>query len=295
LCIIDNSRQLLEQQSSWGEGGPSQEVFSVEACCGLRGGQMRWRTPEDSVLHCQHFDGPPPERYLCMPLVGHGDMLGLLHLRCESAEVAEMVERKSAPLRALLQLTSMTVGALNLRSRLENQSIRDSLTGLFNRHFMEITLERELRRATRRESSLAVFMIDADHFKQFNDTFGHKAGDVVLRALAERFLASVRSEDVVCRYGGEEFVVILPDIDLERAADRARQVREAISALRVSEKEQTLGPITVSIGVAVFPQDGRTIDALLQGADRSLYHAKRNGRNRVAFAAETAQAPIGSN
>jgi diguanylate cyclase (GGDEF)-like protein len=126
----------------------------------------------------------------------------------------------------------------------------------------------------------------------FNDTFGHNAGDTVLRAVAERFLSSVRSEDVVCRYGGEEFVVILPDISREKAGERAQEVREAIQALRVSDNGQTLGSVTVSIGVAMYPEDGRHIEALMQAADRSLYVAKNNGRNQVVFAAQVPGSPF---
>ena len=292
LCMIDNSRQAIERISSWGEGSRTLEAFPLEACCGMRSGQIRWSTPGSSVLHCAHFEGRPPDRYVCVPLVAHGDTLGVLCVECASAEAALSAEKHIAPLRALLQLMAMTVAAINLRSKLENQSIRDSLTGLFNRHFMEITLEREIRRATRREASMAVMMIDADNFKQFNDTFGHKAGDTVLRSVAERFLSSVRSEDIVCRYGGEEFVIIMPEISPEKTAERAEQIREAISTLRVSENGKTLGPVTVSIGVSLFPHDGRTIEALLQASDRSLYAAKKYGRNQVVFAADAAHIPV---
>jgi diguanylate cyclase (GGDEF)-like protein len=292
LCMIDNSRQTMERRSRWGGGGSTLEAFPIEACCGMRGGQARWCSPESSVLHCAHFEGVPPERYICVPLVAHGDTLGVLCIECADEQAAEHVRLQLPPLRALLQLTSMAVAAINLRSKLENQSIRDSLTGLFNRHFMEITLDREIRRATRRDNSMAILMIDADNFKQFNDTFGHNAGDTVLRSIADRFLSSVRSEDVVCRYGGEEFVIILPDISSEKAAERAENIREAVGSLRVIENGITLGAVTVSIGAAVFPQDGRSIEALLQASDRSLYAAKKYGRNQVVFAAEAAHIPV---
>ncbi len=292
LCMINNSRQMIEMRASWGGNTSLLDAFPIDGCCGMRSGQPRWFTPETSALHCEHFAGAPPERYICLPLMAHGDTLGVLFVEYVGADKGESIERNLQALRALLQLASMTVASINLRNKLENQSIRDSLTGLFNRHFMEITLERELRRATRRNSTMAVFMIDADHFKMFNDTFGHNAGDTVLRAVAERFLSSVRSEDVVCRYGGEEFVVILPDISREKAGERAQEVREAIQQLRVSDNGQTLGSVTVSVGVAMYPEDGRNIEALMQAADRSLYVAKNNGRNQVVFAAQVAGSPF---
>jgi len=292
LCIIDNSRQMMETQSSWGGIASLIEFFPLDACCAMRSGRIRWRSTENFGLHCSHFGGPPPDRYVCMPLVAHGDTLGVLYMECPTAELVQLVEQRLDHVNALLQLASMTVAGINLRCKLENQSIRDSLTGLFNRHFMEITLEREVRRAARRDSSPAVFMIDADNFKQFNDTFGHSAGDTVLCAIADRFLGSVRGEDIVCRYGGEEFVVILPDIGVDGAAFRAEQVREAISTLRASDRGQTLDKVTVSIGVAMYPQDGQTVEELLQASDRSLYAAKNRGRNQVVFAAEAGKFPI---
>jgi diguanylate cyclase (GGDEF)-like protein len=239
-----------------------------------------------------HFIGTPPSRYVCLPLAAHSDTLGVLYIQCGSEQAASLVERNLDPLSALLQLASMTIAGLNLRGKLENQSIRDSLTGLFNRRFMEIALERELRRASRKQASLAVFMIDADHFKQFNDTFGHKAGDTVLREIADRFLSTVRGEDVVCRYGGEEFIIILPDIGAEKAVQRAESIRESVAALRLADHGQSLGPVTISIGVAVYPGDGRDMEQILQAADRRLYAAKNNGRNQVVFAGQAAQMPI---
>ena len=294
LCMIDNSRQMIELKSAWGSGAPTLEAFPVDACCAMRSGQIRWRSPGASVLHCEHFLGPAPERYLCLPLVAHGDTLGMLYVECRDAEAVALVEHHIVPLRALLQLTSMTVAGLNLRKRLENQSIRDSLTGLFNRHFMELSLEREIRRTSRRNTGLAVFMIDTDHFKQFNDTFGHPAGDKVLAAIAERFHSSVRGEDVVCRYGGEEFVVILPDINPDKAVERAEYIRETISGLRVLDNGQTLGRVTVSIGIAMYPQDGRSIEELLHASDRRLYTAKNRGRNQVVLDTEVTGSPRAS-
>ena len=165
--------------------------------------------------------------------------------------------------------------------RLEDQSLRDSLTGLFNRHFMEIALDRELHRAARQRSSLAVFMLDVDHFKRFNDTFGHEAGDTVLREIAAVFSGAVRTEDIACRYGGEEFVMILPEIPRSTAQDRAESIRRAVSELRLRLDAGSIRKVTISIGVAMYPENGESARALLRVADRHLYTAKRLGRNRV--------------
>ena len=284
LCIINNSRQLVESVASWSGGVTETSVedfFTPDSCCGLRSGQPRWRQPGVSEIHCTHFRNTPSDRYLCMPMVAHGNTLGVLYVQCSSEEDVTAVNLRTDGLRQLVQLTGMAVATLNLRSKLENQSIRDSLTGLFNRHFMQISLDRELARASRRKQNLAVFMLDLDHFKKFNDTYGHAAGDTVLKAAAEIFKASIRAEDIACRYGGEEFTIMLPDMNAEIAFERAENIRRAISAIRLPLDRDILAELSVSIGVAFYPSDGDTAEQLLRRADEALYRAKKLGRNRV--------------
>jgi diguanylate cyclase (GGDEF)-like protein len=203
-------------------------------------------------------------------------------VQCETDEDVSLVGQHMDGLQQLLQLTGMAIATLNLRTKLENQSISDSLTGLFNRHFMQISLERELARAARRKQVLAVFMLDLDHFKKFNDGYGHGAGDMALRAIADIFRASVRTEDIACRYGGEEFTIILPDVSQLVAMDRAESIRRAVETMRLPVEGDVLGGFTVSIGVALYPADGESADLLLRRADQALYRAKRLGRNKVA-------------
>jgi diguanylate cyclase (GGDEF)-like protein len=292
LCMINNSRQLVEVVSTWsgimaGSGPENCEESAVEdfhppdSCCGLRSGQARWRQPEISEIHCTHFSGDVPERYLCMPIVAHGNTLGVLYVQCPSEAAVAAVHERTDGLRQLVQLTGMAIATLNLRTKLENQSIRDSLTGLFNRHFLQISLERELARAARRKQNLAIFMLDLDHFKRFNDTFGHAAGDTVLKAVAEIFRSSIRTEDIACRYGGEEFTIMLPDVTPAAAYERAEIVRQAIAGLRVPLEKEVYAEFTISIGVAFYPNDGDYADVLLRRADSALYRAKRQGRNQV--------------
>ena len=290
LAMINNSRQLVEVVSAWNgmvsgvdDGSPVEDFFLPEACCGLRSGQSRWRQPGVSEIHCKHFSGEAPERYLCMPIVAHGNTLGVLYVHCVDDDCFALVERRMDGLRQLVQLTGMAVATLNLRTKLENQSIRDSLTGLFNRRFMQISLERELSRAARRKQMLAVFMLDLDHFKKFNDRYGHAAGDMALKAVADIFQGNIRAEDIACRYGGEEFTIILPDVTAKVAADRAESIRRALEAMRLPLEGEILGDFTVSIGVALYPADGEAADILLRRADMALYRAKRGGRNQVAL------------
>jgi diguanylate cyclase (GGDEF)-like protein len=179
---------------------------------------------------------------------------------------------------------ALAIANLRLRDTLQIQSIRDPLTGLFNRRYLEESLEREVARAKRRDSSLGLIMLDLDHFKAFNDTHGHRAGDEALAALGELLDSSVREEDVPCRYGGEEFALILPDAALEDVARRADEIREALATVNLRHAGKELGRVTLSAGVAVYPEHGTTHEDIVLAADRALYAAKDAGRNRVTVA-----------
>jgi diguanylate cyclase (GGDEF)-like protein/PAS domain S-box-containing protein len=167
---------------------------------------------------------------------------------------------------------------------LREQSVRDHLTGLFNRRYMEETLERELLRASRKKLSLGILMLDVDNFKRFNDTHGHAAGDAILRELGNLFLQHVRGEDIPCRYGGDEFIIVLPDASMAMTRARAERLSEHSRHLNIQFEGQTLEAVTLSIGVAVFPDHGSTIEVLMRAADTALYRAKREGQGQVVVA-----------
>lgn len=282
--IIDDCRHIVEVAAMWGNSRPMMETFALDGCCGLRLGRARWRKPMQSEVHCAHFTGPAPDLYLCVPLAAYGDTLGVIYVECLSPGIAAMVDANIGPLHEMIELISISIAGLNLRSRLEHQSIRDSLTGLFNRHFMEIALDRELRRSARHDKPVAIMMLDIDHFKEFNDTYGHEAGDTVLRELGDVLLQSVRSEDILCRYGGEEFVAIFPETDLDSAIERAEGLRRIVSEMRVRNRGEALREITLSIGVATYPLHAETLEEVMRAADRALYEAKHRGRNCVVSA-----------
>jgi diguanylate cyclase (GGDEF)-like protein len=176
------------------------------------------------------------------------------------------------------------LASLRLRDSLRDQSIRDPLTGLFNRRFMQESLDRELHRARRKNRSLAVLFLDIDHFKRFNDTYGHEAGDFVLRSFADLFRRHFRNDDVICRYGGEEFAVILPESSSADAAKRAATLRAAVKKIGLRYRGQPLDQVTFSIGIAAFPEHGQTGEELLRAADQCLYQSKAEGRDRVTVA-----------
>lgn len=174
----------------------------------------------------------------------------------------------------------LAIANLDLRDRLRRMSIRDPLTNLYNRRYMEETLDRELERARRTGDEVGVVQLDIDRFKSFNDTHGHEAGDVVLQAIAEVLQTSVRNDDVACRYGGEELTLILPGVSLDAAEERAQSLLDRFRELVIPYRGSVLPAPTASMGVAVFPLHGTTPDALLRLADNALYLAKGAGRDR---------------
>jgi diguanylate cyclase (GGDEF)-like protein/PAS domain S-box-containing protein len=173
---------------------------------------------------------------------------------------------------------------LKSQALLREQSVRDHLTGLFNRRYMEETLERELLRASRKQLSLGIIMLDVDEFKHFNDTYGHPAGDVILRELGSLLLQRVRGEDIPCRYGGDEFIIVLPDASLEVTYGRAEHICKSAKQSHFHFEGQVLEAVALSLGVAVFPENGTTSAAILKAVDAALYRAKRAGRGRVVVA-----------
>ena len=282
------SRNLIESVARWGANPQnSAGVFAMEECWALRSGRAHVVDDTRSGPLCTHLPSPPPGAYLCTPLVAQGDALGVLHVaffargRLAGAPLTEAKRRLAD---AVGEQVALGLANVKLREVLRSQSIRDPLTGLFNRRYMEETLEREVRRAQRAVRPMAVLMLDLDHFKRVNDEFGHDAGDALLRELGNLLLRNLRREDVACRYGGEEFVLVLPEASLADGERRAEELRDEIKRLRVSDKGRLLGPITASFGMAAYPEHGLAGNLLLRAADTALYRAKREGRDRVVIA-----------
>lgn len=196
---------------------------------------------------------------------------------CERARAQEQLRQINERLQTQLHENE------TLRAQLHEQAIRDPLTNLFNRRYLQATLERELAGAVREQCSVGLLMLDIDHFKRLNDTFGHKAGDAVLVALADLLQTSTRQSDVVCRYGGEEFVIVMPGTSIELAVQRGEQMRRRFDALSMPFAETALCA-TFSLGIAIFPRNGKNGDELLRAADAALYEAKAKGRNCVCLA-----------
>jgi len=180
------------------------------------------------------------------------------------------------------KLTAQLATIHTLQDGLREQALRDPLTGLYNRRYLEETFGRELARAARERTPLSLVMIDLDNFKRLNDEHGHAAGDQVLRWFGDLLRARLRPGDIACRYGGEEFIVLMPTASAEVAMERAEQLRYAFTPLVATASGQRLTNVTLSAGMAVFPEDAHSASELRRCADVALYAAKRSGRNRVS-------------
>ncbi len=290
LYLIDEEKNLAQAAGLWGEPPRTLETFEPLECWAIRRGHQHLVEARRPGLLCGHVTGPGDGQYLCTPLTVNGKAIGILHLN--HAEVSgepdaaafSYVDHKLHIVATLTEHIALALSNLQLRETLRQQSIRDPLTGLFNRRYMEETLERELKRAVREGKPLSVIMFDIDHFKRFNDTMGHDAGDALLRELGTLLLESSRGGDIVCRYGGEEFLVVLPSTNLKDAAQHAEKLRVKTGALTVYHQGKALPKCTISLGVAAFPGNGTEGDALIKSADDALYRAKTEGRDRVVSA-----------
>jgi diguanylate cyclase (GGDEF)-like protein len=291
LLLGDETKDALKPAAAWGglEVDKNAPSCTPAHCWALRREQIHSMDESTPGLRCHHLDPAAVSRSMCVPLIAQRDVIGVLNLQrpknigAEPA-AAESQTRTLALAKSIGEHITLAVANLRLRETLRNQSIRDPLTGLFNRRYLEETLEREIHRAVREQAPLSIIFLDIDHFKSFNDQFGHEAGDAVLRQLGAFLTAQVRYEDIACRYGGEEFVIVLPDASLGVAAQRAEGIRAGIKNMTVVVGGRSLQGITLSLGVSAVPEFDSTGEALLRAADAALYQAKAEGRDRVTVA-----------
>jgi diguanylate cyclase (GGDEF)-like protein len=284
---LDSRGVAVEAVTAWGDPPPTRRSFSPTDCLALRSGRVHVTDGSAPELRCPHIE-EATNGAVCAPLVAAGESLGLLHLQLRRIDpgrpLATVLADRESLIRTLAEQLELSLANFRLRERLREQSARDQLTGLFNRRYMEESVDRELRRASRDGSTLGLLMMDLDHFKDLNDGFGHAAGDLMLRAVGGFLGSSVRGDDVACRFGGEEFVVILPRASLENTRRRAEALREGMKGLKLEPSGPALPSITMSIGVACSPDHGATREELIHAADVALYRAKAGGRDRVEVA-----------
>jgi diguanylate cyclase (GGDEF)-like protein len=287
VLVTPASRDGLWAVAVWGPPlADGRERFQLDDCWALRRGRVYRVDVAGSSPACVHLGEPAPGAFVCVPLAAQGETLGLFTLAVPPGAAADggLGEARVRLAVTVAEQFALALANVRLRETLRGQSIRDPLTGLFNRRYMEETLDRELSRAQRERRPLSLILLDIDRFKTFNDTFGHEAGDTVLASLGGLLRAVSRVGDVACRYGGEEFVLILAEASLPDARRRAEEIRDAIRSLRVTHGGRPLEGVRCSMGVAAFPEHGDVGGALLRAADAALYRAKREGRDQVVLA-----------
>ena len=295
LYIYSNSRDVLDGAASWGETD-IHNYMKADACWALRRGRNYSLTQEKISFECPHVQEQQAESsgdYICVPIMAHGDTVGLLHIQFHTSETEKLSVRFPHKFAAQCgELISLAIANVKLRDELHDQSTRDPLTGLFNRrHFLE-SMRNERMLQERKKGSFGVISFDADKFKSFNDNHGHDAGDMILRAISEAMNEVFSGDEVLCRYGGEEFMVLLPAMSRSDSMQAAEQLRAKVQDISIAYAGRTLPTVTISCGVASFPQDGSQIQGLLKNADDALYLAKNEGRNCVVDTSKLKTAKI---
>jgi diguanylate cyclase len=281
LYVFNNSRDRLDLAGSWNipEGHDLSETLSPSNCWALKRGKFQVNRAASSKLRCAHHVGDAVT--LEIPMIARGAVYGLLIFVSEdSPERLKRLNKATRETQAMADAMSLALSNIALREKLQTQSLRDPLTGLFNRRYMEDALERYINLAERSGSPISIVMLDLDNFKRLNDEHGHAKGDAVLRDVAALMAGGFRTSDIVCRYGGEELLAILPDCTLDEASHKAEELRLRIEGL--SELHATL--ISASMGISNFPEGSNSLLDLVATADKFLYSAKTAGKNRVVSA-----------
>ncbi len=279
LYVFNSSRDRLDLSTNWGEFVEgSADRINPTCCWALKRGKPHLNQTEEWALRCNHV--APGQATLEIPMAARGQLYGLLIIATGSRDAAARLDQIRPVATAIGDAMSLALSSIELRERLRNLALRDGLTNLYNRRFLEEMLERLCADAERRKASVSAIMLDLDHFKMVNDQHGHAAGDAVLREVAAEIASCLRTVDVACRYGGEEFAIILPDCSVANATAKAEQIRG-----RIHERTTASGlAVTVSLGVSSIPETCGGQVELIPDADAALYAAKQQGRDRVVTA-----------
>jgi diguanylate cyclase (GGDEF)-like protein len=286
IYLMNHSKNYLEAVAEWNEPNVTEHIFTPDQCWGLRQGKIYFYINKDESMPCKHSEGESHIRsYVCMPLLALNEVVGVLHLQITNShdmdqnEIIKLYENNNLMIQNIAGQISLSISNIKLYEVLKQRSTRDLLTGLYNRSYLSDTFERDVQRAKRNNTSIVVIMMDIDFFKNVNDTYGHEAGDAVLREVSKLLTLELRKSDIACRYGGEEFLIILYDTVFQDASERIEQLRQKISNLQFHFV--ALFSITVSFGVAMFPENGNNSEELIKAADQALYVSKKTGRNKV--------------
>ncbi|NTW77423.1 MAG: GGDEF domain-containing protein, partial [Syntrophaceae bacterium] len=296
IYVLDGRDNIFKAAIAWGKALSREKAFPPEDCLSFLEEKIHISISSSPESCCRHLSHVEEKSSLCIPLTDQGKTFGILHLhqrhsskfdRIKSLfeESSEGIDLDTMQLAvAMADFIALALVNIQLRETLKQEATRDALTGLFNRRYMEETMNREISRANRYGNPLGIIMLDLDHFKRFNNTFGHEAGDLVLQEMGKYLQNSIRKEDIACRYGGEEFTLIMPGASLEVTKKRAEMLQQEIQKLQINHNGKILNNITLSQGVAVYPDHGQTGETVIKAADHALYRAKRAGRKQVKLA-----------
>lgn len=280
VSLMRASRNQLITQLDWGEAWPGSASFAPEECWSLRKGRAHQSNDDFHSLTCGHMHEMENNQTLCIPLTAHGNTIGIMHLYFGVGDI------KIDPITEQLAFSvsehlGLALANLSLQEKLRSQALSDPLTGLFNRRFFEQKLEEHSMNSATSEQPLSLLMLDLDHFKRFNDNFGHDAGDFVLKEISALLKQSVSEDEIACRLGGEELAILLPHYSMEQATEFGQTLCDAVRSMHLEHKGLSLGQLGVSIGVATYPKPASDTESLVKMADNALYMAKDMGRSRV--------------
>ncbi|MBN3876825.1 MULTISPECIES: diguanylate cyclase [unclassified Nostoc] len=276
VCIISNSKNYVQINSIWGGERSSKEIFSLSDCWALRRGKLNIFSPENSGLMCGHLIQPVSGTHLCVPLFGQGEVVGILHIYA----LEEISPEDQQTTEIIARTLGIALNNLSIKQRLTHDSLRDGMTQLFNQSYMQSITEQRLAEAERSGQPLSIIFLDIDNFKSYNSRYGHVTANIVLQGLAKLLLKSIRSFDIACRWGGEEFVIVMPNMTLETLRKRVEQLRLDVEQMQLRDGDQILQSITASFGIAVS-EPGITVKDFLNRANQAMLEAKRTGKNRV--------------
>ncbi|MBE9104634.1 diguanylate cyclase [Nostoc cf. edaphicum LEGE 07299] len=276
IYIIANSKNYVQMNSFWGGERKSKEIFSLSDCWALRRGKLNLLSPRNSGLMCSHLIQPVSGTHLCVPLFAQGEVIGILHL--DALEEISPEDRQTSEI--IARTLGIALNNLSIKQRLTHENLRDGMTQLFNQSYMESITEQRLAEAERSGQPLSMIFLDIDNFKSYNSRYGHVTANIVLQGLAKLLLKSIRSFDIACRWGGEEFVIVMPNMTLETLRKRVEQLRVDIEQMQLKDGDRLLESITASFGIAVS-EPGITVKDFLNRANQAMLEAKRTGKNRV--------------
>ncbi len=285
IMELHTAGKSLEVVASWGDLEKDPDiVFKPDDCWSIRRGKTHYIEGANGAMTCLHIKRtvPPSMSWICIPMSAQGEIFGVLHTRFSDKRAEDESRRnRHRVLETVAEQAALSLSNIRLQQRLREQSIKDALTGLYNRRYTQEVMKLEQKRADRQGDSIGVLLMDIDNFKKINDTFGHDAGDEVLKRIAGILGGVFRANDTICRYGGEEFLVIMPGTESDSAIQKAEAMRDAVEHdLKFSWHGEQIS-VTVSIGVASYPFERLPISRIIDLADKALYKAKKQGRNRV--------------